>query len=261
MTSSRARFVTPRSPLAALCSGLAGAVLVLASGCNFIFNPENSDDVIRCKNTTECEQQATFRDSINTGRLDASCGAPGSGGGDFTSSKTNQVCSVTDKASVSCIAENLPAGPYLDAVNAAEASGIYTACPGDKRGTLGCPARDDGSCDSGLTSNPFKTCDDNKGAHPLYSVTTELALQDVRDQHCRSYFCDDSFVCNNRTSKCQRCDDDLGADGIGRGACGELAFSGMHSSVYQSQEQLESACPDASTFEKTQFGPPVEVAP
>ena len=266
MTSPSARYVLDRSYSLARAAALVLVSTLGASGCNFIFNPVNSDDVIRCKNTTECEQQETFRDALNTGRLDAACTAPGSGGGDFTTSKTNQVCSVTDKASVSCGIDNLPAGAYQDALDAAAAdnNALYSVCPNDKRGTLGCPARADGSCDSGLESNVFKTCDDGSGEHPLYapSDADSFIQQDVRDQHCRSFFCDSEFVCNSNTQKCQRCNDSItDAKGLGRGACAELALAGARSTVYQSQDELVSSCPDTSKFETTQFGPPVAVAP
>jgi len=56
-----------------------------------------------------------------------------------------------------------------------------------------------------------------------------------------------------------RCDDSLGAEDIGEGACGELAVNGARSTVYLSQKQLVDECPDTSKFETTQFGPPVAV--
>ncbi len=248
MTPSRARLLS--YPV-----GFMLVSLFASAGCNFILNPANSDEVIRCKNTTECEKEDFFIAELRNERTDAACGAPGGGGG-FTTSKTNQVCSLVDKASVSCTTEMLPAGDFNDAVEAAKKNAVYSVCVGDKKGTLGCGPLNNGTCASGLTVNDFGACDDGKG-QPLIEATADLALQDVQDQHCRSYFCDESFVCNRKTSKCVRCDDSLGAEDVGQGACGDLAVNGGRSTVYFSQEKLVDECPDTSKFETTQFGPPV----
>ena len=53
----------------------------------------------------EPAQDEVFADVLATERVDASCKAPASGPGGFTSAKNNLVCSTVDKASVSCDAE------------------------------------------------------------------------------------------------------------------------------------------------------------
>ena len=248
MTSSRARLLS--SPV-----GLVLLSLFAATGCNFILNPENSDDVIRCKNTTECEKQSFFIDELRKERTDASCGAPGGQSG-FATSKENQVCSLVDKVSISCGVDNLPAGDFADAVAEATKNGeIYSPCSSDKKGTLGCPPTNAGTCASGLKLNQFATCDDGKGGNPLIAPDISRKLLDVQDQHCRSYFCDDSFVCDAKTTKCTRCDDELGVEGIGAGACGDLAIAGARSTVYFSQDKLEEECPDTAKYSETRFGP------
>lgn len=253
MTSSRARLLS--SPV-----GLVLLSLFAATGCNFILNPANSDDVIRCKNTTECEKESFFIEELRKDRTDASCGAPGGQSG-FATSKENQVCSLVDKASISCAIDNLPAGDFADAIEAAKKNGeVYTACPSDKKGTLGCPPTNSGTCSNGLKLNEFSTCDDGQGSNPLIAPDISRKFFDVQDQHCRSYFCDDSFVCNTKTTKCTRCDDELGAKGIGVGACGDLALAGARSTVYFSQDKLEMECPDTSKYSDTRFGP-VVIAP
>lgn len=252
MTSSRARLLS--YPV-----GFMLVSLFASAGCNFILNPANSDEVIRCKNTTECEKEDFFIAELRNERTDAACGAPGGGGG-FTTSKTNQVCSLVDKASVSCGTETLPAGDFSDAVDAANKNVVYAVCVGDKKGTLGCAPLNNGTCAGGLTVNDFGACDDGMG-QPLISASADLKLQDVQDQQCRSYFCDESFVCNRKTSKCVRCDDSFGVEKIGEGACGDLAINGARSTVYLSQKQLVDECPDTSKFETTQFGPPVAATP
>lgn len=246
MTSSRAR-------IPSLLAGLA-----LFTGCNFIFNPAKSDDVIRCKNTTECEKEAVFFDALNTNRLDASCAAPSGGGNDFASSKTNQVCSIVDKASVSCGVEGLPASDFATRVEEANKS-VYAACPSDLKGSLGCAEKTGGGCNDGLEVNVFGVCDDGEGL-PYFPYSEGLDLQDIKDQHCRSYFCDESFVCNN--GKCSRCvDAEDGDAGPGTGACGQLALSIGPSPVYLSQDKLEDGCQDASIAEETKFGPVGEPPP
>ena len=253
MTPSRARLLS--YPV-----GFMLVSLFASAGCNFILNPAGSDKVIRCKNTTECEKEEFFIAELRNERTDAACGAPGGQSG-FTTSKTNQVCSLVDKASVSCITENLPPGDFFDTVEAANKNiAVYAVCTGDKKGTLGCAPLNNGTCAGGLTVNDFGTCDDGNG-HPLLEASVDLKLQDVKDQHCRSYFCDESFVCNSKTSKCVRCDDSLGVEGVGEGACADLAINGARSTVYVSQDKLVEECPDTSKFETTRFGPAVAVTP
>jgi hypothetical protein len=232
---------------------------LIGTGCNFILNPANSDEVIRCKNTTECEQESFFFEALNTNRVDASCAAPASGGGDISSSKTNQVCSVVDKVSVSCDPAVFAKGPFYDAwERAMDNANAYAPCAGDQLGTLGCAPTFNGACATGLEVNDFGVCDDGTGL-PLYAGSTaELFGQDVKDQHCRSYFCDDSFVCNAGTNKCIRCDsskDEL--KDLGKGACADLAIQGQRSTVYQDEDTLKATCQDASDAEMTAFGPPV----
>lgn len=230
---------------------VAAGTTLLTSGCNFIFNPAKSDDVIRCKNATECEQDEVFADVLATERVDASCKAPASGPGGFTSAKNNLVCSTVDKASVSCDAEAFADDtPLRMAWDIAQANKSVYNCAIDKKGTNGCPSLN-GSCDSGKAPNAFDVCDDGSGKHPLANPT-ELIAQDVLDQHCRSYFCDDSFVC--KSNKCVRCDED---DAPGEGGCADYAPLGKISTVYT---DVADECPPASDADDTIIGAPV-VAP
>jgi hypothetical protein len=242
---------------ASLALSLAG--LALLPACNFIFNPAKSDSVIRCKNATECEDEPFFLDALSTQRVDASCGAPG-GSGSFTESNTNQVCSVVDKASVSCqldmFAEDTPG--FQAYASAMTEAGAYAACSAERRGSLGCPPRATGTaCDAG-EPNVFGVCDDGSGAWPLYQPTGELIGQDVLDQHCRSYFCDENFVCDRGNFQCRRCTEveDAGdaAEALGNGACADLALLGKRSTVYQSEGQLGDDCPMQSDVDDTRFG-------
>src|SRR5262249_43717196 len=149
----------------------------------------------------------------------------GSISGGFTQGKNDQVCSVIDRQSVSCSPDAYDkttkfATVYADATSAANKAN-YTCNPGD----LGCDAKADKTCKVG-TPNEFGTC-----ASALIGPNADKRLgKDVKDQHCRNYFCDDSFACNVSTNKCVRCDEhSKDADGIG---CGELALLGKPSTVY-----------------------------
>ena len=234
---------------------VVAAAGLLSSGCNFIFNPAKSDDVIRCKNATECETNDVFADVLATERVDASCKAPVSGTGNISSSKNNLVCSTVDKASVSCDATLFPEDtPLFTAFNAATSTVYTSSCTADKKGTNGCPSLN-GNCDSGDAPNQFDVCDDGSGKYPFADPSKVPTGQDVLDQHCRSFFCDDSFVCSK--NKCIRCDDD--DDAVpGEGACADLALYGKRSTIYT---DVEDQCPDASDVDETKFGKVVEAPP
>jgi signal transduction histidine kinase len=231
----------------------------LSSGCNFIFNPAKSDSVIRCKNATECEDEAIFKSTIAENRTEAVCRAPDQGGS-FVSSKNNLVCSLVDKASVSCDAEKFAEGTTLrDAYDEAVAQNLVNdkACPLDKKGTIGCPSLN-GNCDSG-EENVFGICDDGSGMYPLAQPVVDEAAklnmlaQDVLDQHCRSYFCDDQFVCNKKR-QCVRCDDSPEAEDLGDGACADIALNGKVSTVYRNDNPDNASCEDKADPDNTAFG-------
>jgi two-component system NtrC family sensor kinase len=238
---------------------LVVAAAGLLSGCNFILNPANSDEVTRCKNATECEQNDKFAGILANERTDAACKAPATGSGSFTSAKNNLVCSIVDKASVSCDAEAFPEdAPLRIKYEEATAQPSVYLCPATAKGTTGCPSLN-GNCDDPKAKpNDFDICDDGSGAFPFAEPTADLVAQDVLDQHCRSYFCDDNFVCN-ANKKCVRCRDidPDETDMIGDGACVDFALAGKVSSIY-----LDNGCDDdsVSDADETKFGA-VVVAP
>lgn len=251
--SSPGPMPSPRALVVVVAAGLLSA-------CNFIFNPDNSDEVTRCKNATECENVDKFRDILLNERTDATCKAPSSGSGNFTAAKNNLVCSIVDKASVSCDADRFPEeAPLRVAFEAAKAeSSLYTSpCTSETNGQVGCPPKA-GACAKGKP-NEFGICDDDSGKHPLYPPTG-LVAQDVLDQHCRSYFCSDDFVCN-KNKQCVRCSDldDDETDRIGNGGCIDFAMAGKRSTIYTDVDN--DACQDEpASANETKFGT-VVVAP
>lgn len=238
---------------------VVAAAGLLSAGCNFILNPANSDEVTRCKNATECEQNDKFAGILANERTDAACKAPATGSGSFTSAKNNLVCSIVDKASVSCDAEAFAEdAPLRVKYEEAKAQGSVYLCPANLKGVTGCPSLN-GNCDDPKAKpNDFDICDDGSGVFPFAEPTADLLAQDVLDQHCRSYFCDDNFVCN-ANKKCVRCRDidKDETDQIGDGACVDFALQGKLSSIYR-----DNGCDDdsVSDADDTKFGA-VVVAP
>ncbi len=238
-------------------SWLRASLVVLVSaasvaGCSAIFNPENSDDVLRCGNVDDCLADETFAAALQDKRLDAACGAPGSGDG-FSSSNENTVCSTTDKL-ISCDPGSLD--QLSDMVvrynEAVDSNGIYIACQAENLGKQGCKPNM-GSCDAGLAVNDFGVCDDPNNPVPAYEASTSNAGQDVLDQYCRQFYCDDGdgFTCtlSGTDRLCKRCEP---GKPIGEGGCGTMWVNGAPSSVYTANDGCD---PTQSSLENSEFGP------
>jgi hypothetical protein len=249
------------SLLRTLITPLALVVAAAAlPGCNFILNPEHSDDILRCGNAIDCEAFPEIADAVSSNRVQANCNAPSSDAGvDISKANENQVCSVVDKE-VSCAMASYggteDAGnsesdnPYVMAFTTAVSRiGLYVACDVANLGVRGCKPMN-GACGSGLAVNRFGVCDDPNADLLAYEANVELKGQDVRDQFCRSFFCSEEFACaasdDGKTYLCRRCDD---KKAIGEGGCGDLYFNGVRSTVY-----TESECPASSEAKKTSFG-------
>ena len=167
---------------------LRASLVVLVSaaslaGCSAIFNPENSDDVLRCGNADDCLANETFAAALQDKRLDVACGAPGSDDG-FSSSNENSVCSTTDKL-VTCDPASLNqlSETVIRYNEAQDSNGIYIACQAENLGKQGCKPNGE-SCEAGLETNDFGVCDDPNSPLPsAYEASTDLAGQDVLDQH------------------------------------------------------------------------------
>jgi len=217
---------------------LLAAALVLVGGCNFILNPENSDDVVRCANPTDCEEDPAFSDILADNRFDPVCSGAGGVGTDISETATDLVCSVkfTD---VGCDPSAKSAGhPLFDTYeNAINQAMVYIACTSEEFGLPGCPPSGT-TCTNGaapeMVSGQF-ICPDPSSLYPAYPPNV-LALQDIRgqdvlDQFRQSYFCDESFVCDRSSGnpRCKICDP---GKPVGEGGCGVLYLQGARSSVY-----------------------------
>lgn len=247
-----------------LCATLAALIGFSQLGCSAILNPENSDEVLRCGNADDCLEFEEIAAVVGDKRTQATCAAPGGdGSGDFTEAKENQVCSVTD-FQLSCAIKSyggdestgnaqsnrIYVQTFTEAINKA---GLYIPCAEDRRGSRGCKAKLDSTCDTGLSLNAFGACDVANPEAPAVEPTPDLKALDVRDQFCRSYFWDDDFVCaSSGTSNylCKRCDP---AAPIGQGGCAQLYFGGAPSTVYT--DHGDAGRPAEANVDKVEFGP------
>ena len=116
----------------------------------------------------------------------------------------------------------------------------YAACDATQLGAMGCPPNG-GACNQGLAENDAGLCDDDDPATPraVQLEDPELVGLDVRDQFCRSYFCDDRFVCDPGSNNCVLCDPD---ELYGEGGCGQVWIAGARSwSRWRSRARVRSS--------------------
>ena len=242
-------------------SWLRASLVVLVSaasvaGCSAIFNPENSDDVLRCGNVDDCLADQTFAAALQDKRLEAACAAPGTdaAGGDISESNENTVCSTTDKQ-ISCDPGKLD--QLSDLVvrynEAVDSNGIYIACQVENLGKQGCKPST-GACEAGLEVNDYGVCDDPNNPIPAYEASSDNAGQDVLDQYCRQFYCDDgsNFTCTvsgGSDRLCKRCDP---GKPVSEGGCATMWVNGAPSSVYVAADGCD---PTKSSLEGSEFGP------
>lgn len=215
-----------------------------AVSCTVVFAPR--DDVQRCENTDDC-------DDTGDPRYVAVCQY---GEESFDESKVDQVC-VAAFSVPGCKPPPDGAGVGAYGINhdlaikpahyAPDAEGRSCASLG---GVVGCPPDPmTAECNEGLTRNENGICDDGSGTVFSASGNEKFRGQDVRDQYCRSFFCDDSFVCDTSDYRCVPCDP---AKPFAEGGCGELYIAGAPSCFYTDPEETCKA-PDGKLDEPT-FG-------
>lgn len=233
--------MTTSRPTAVLALALAALAATSSVSCTAILAPR--DEVQRCGTADDCEPTGDNRYVPVCKFDDANI--------DLDSSQVDKIC-VADFKPVGCDSGSYtnPEHPFKVAVEELGDSASYVACdPATQLGTRGCPPMGS-SCQGDLAVNDAGVCDDTDPATPMavLAETEELFGQDVRDQFCRSYFCDDTFVCDSGSNTCVPCNPE---EPYGEGGCGEIWIAGARSCVYEDGDACEG--PDASDTKVT-FG-------
>ncbi|MCX4242786.1 hypothetical protein [Paraliomyxa miuraensis] len=217
---------TSRIPVAL---GLVLATLgTFGVSCTAILAPR--DDVQRCGTADDCDPTGDNR-YVPACRFDED-------NLDLDPSQVDKICVADFKPSVGCDEQSYinsnPEHVYSKAFDELGDITRYAACAPEQLGSLGCLPMG-GACNQGLALNELGLCDDANEATPMavQATTEELVGQDVRDQFCRSFFCDDRFVCNTSTRFCVVCDPDKP---FGEGGCGEIYIAGARSCAYDDDE-------------------------
>ena len=225
---------TSRIP-AVLALALVSLAALGGSSCTAILAPR--DDVQRCGTADDCEPTGDNR-YVPVCKF-------GESAEDVESLEVDKICVADFKTSVSCRVEAIvnPEHPYRAKFDELADSARYAVCdPATQLGTRGCPPSGS-SCGEGLAVNAAGLCDDDDPETPmLVQVESEELLgQDVRDQFCRSFFCDERFVCDTTSDNsqvCVLCDPD---EPFGEGGCGEVWIAGARSCVYDDGNECEGS--------------------
>ena len=238
---------TACSALLTIACGLAvSSALVSTVSCTAILAPR--DDVERCGSADDCPD-------TNDNRYIAECRFDE--GSSLDSTEVDKICVAAYKPSIGCNEMNYTGQgeehPYKAAFDDNSSSTRYSCDM--TPGVRGCPPDVDNPCADGLELNEDEGfCDDPDASanNPTISLSgnSDLRGQDVRDQFCRSFFCDKSFVCDTTDFTCVPCDPE---QPFGEGGCGTVYVAGQPSCIYTAN--LEDVCegPGADT-ENPKFG-------
>lgn len=230
-----------------------GVGLVSSLACTAILTPR--DDVQRCGSTTDCDPPDDARFVVEC-RFDEE-------NIDLDSTQVDKVC-VPEFRDVNCDPRPGTSGrteedPLVVAFDDLSSASRYTSCSDEGvAGTQGCPPAPGEGCADGLVPQEREggtvICDDEDpntppatanrpgaGFNAPASDTADPGLlgQDVLDQYCKSFFCDDQWVCDRETFSCVQCDPELP---IGLGGCGQIYIEGSPSCVYIDGATLEDTC-------------------
>ncbi|MCA9698563.1 MAG: hypothetical protein KC431_13635 [Myxococcales bacterium] len=226
-----------------------------ASACTAILVPDEKDDgVTRCNNTDDCKQP-------DDNRWRSLCVY-----GENQADNSDKVCA-PDFQEINCNPQAYGGDHpypllYEEAIDSG-AKAMYGACDpmkGCVPGSRGTPP-DGGSCAAGLEPRAADgICDEPGTTDPAIYVPAlevdvdDIVGQDVLDQFCRGYFCDETFVCDTSKSKwtCKPCTGDDPAD-FGSGGCGTLYLQGAPSSAY-SPGIVGANCEGMITSEDLPYG-------
>jgi hypothetical protein len=150
--------------------------------------------------------------------------------------------------------------PLTDAFDdAVDNKANYGQCSEENRGKRGCAPMDGGVCLEGLQiNNASGVCDDPDdpipAIYPPDAGGPDIAGQDAKDQFCRWYFCDESFVCvqSSAGELCRPCEGTDPED-FGSGGCGTIYIEGEPSPIYTPTLDNANCNGDRETTE-AQFG-------
>lgn len=220
------------------------------SACTAILVPDSGDDgVDRCNSAADCPD-------LDDNRYVSQCTSP-----EGQPENVDNVCAPAFD-DITCngagTAQDTRYGELYDDVTSNQVKGAYGACIEANKGKQGCAPGADG-CDAGLeiVDPELNICDDPNGLYPAVNPSkvggVEIAGQDVDDQFCRFYFCDESFVCDTTGSKplCKPCDPKRE---FGKGGCGTLYIQGEPSPVYTDNVESDGNCSGKIAALDTEFG-------
>jgi hypothetical protein len=220
------------TPIRAAATAILGAVLGGGLACTAIMTPR--DDVDRCSNKDDCPSTGEARFTYEC-RFEPI---------DLDSLNVDKVC-VPAFAPQNCAVPMNPEEPYADLHGKRKRQMYYRACS-ETPGMQGCRPAPGESCQPGLTPRPEDNiCDDDDPNTPpafgFYMADFDperFRGQDVKDQYCRNFYCDDEFVCDT-DNQCVRCDPNKK---LGEGGCGEIYSNGKPMCTYHRGSEIDAQC-------------------
>lgn len=232
----------------ATATSIAAVGLATGLACTLILDPD--DAVERCGSTDDCSATGDNR-YVAECRFDPE--------NQLDSTEVDKVCVATFKP-IGCDPsqyrnEQMPQEMSLYQSVVADAATLeHLALCADTPGVRGCrPEAGTGAagCAEGLVLRMDGVCDVSDDPDtPYYGRGTfpETAMegQDALDQFCRSFFCEDNWVCDTTDFTCVQCDPN---EMFGQGGCGVVVSEGQPSCLYP--PDLAAVCdgPDAVASE------------
>lgn len=224
------------------------------SACSAFFVPdEKGDGVARCNTTDDCDPPA---DNRHVAQCVFGEGQPENSDKVCSSAFKEQSCHPTAQKGEGLLEE------LYDDVTSNQVKALYGSCTAENEGKRGCAPGATG-CLDGLEEIDG-ICDDPDALYPALNPSqvglTDIAGQDVLDQFCRFYFCDESFVCDQSGSKplCRPCDPN---EPYGEGGCGTLYIQGAPSPVYTHIDESGGNCNGEIDLGDVEFGPAPDPTP
>jgi hypothetical protein len=213
------------------------------SACSAFFVPDvDTDGVARCNTGDDCPEPD---DNRHISQCVYGEGQPENSDKVCSSAFRELTCSPQVQSGEGQLED------LYDDVTSNQGKARYSSCSTENLGKRGCAKRPPndpaGDCDAGLEVIDAETgiCDDPNALYPAINPSqvglTDIAGQDVLDQLCRFYFCDESFVCDQSGSKpiCRPCDPN---EAYGEGGCGTLYIQGAPSFVYTHVDENGGNC-------------------